>query len=247
MLRKQGDQPLIAMLDLWRSLSEQKAGLPLEVMTGDRKEHRQLCAFSGELYTAYPSIVNKQPVLVLYLDSLNNVKPILVTHEIGHWVLKLQGFVGFIHQTNKHSNTELLLNSMAHHVPLYALQRSVGHDPQEEVDSRALHNLRLFSKKRKRNEPDNSLNNALMLADDIMNCSQNERASLKNVLVKKHPETSKLTNKIVALAKSHVLHVPQENLKFCQSIIKDLKLGGRWSIANDVGGLESMVRKASEA
>ena len=40
-LREQADEPIVAMLELWRSLSEQKIGVPIEVMVGNRREHPQ--------------------------------------------------------------------------------------------------------------------------------------------------------------------------------------------------------------
>ena len=169
-LRKQADEPTLAMLDLWRSLSEEKTGVPVEVMIGDRKKHRQLSSFSGELYAVFPQVIGEKVVIVLWLDSLSNVKPIIVTHEIGHWVLKLQGFCTFHYQADRHNNVEIMLNSMAHHPALYDLQRSLGHEPQVEIDSRSHSDIKLFSKKSRKKESGFCLSNALLLADDMMNC-----------------------------------------------------------------------------
>lgn len=243
-LRKQADEPTGAMLDLWRSLSEQKIGAPIEVMIGNRREHRQLSSFSGELYTAFPVIVEGKAVLSVWLDSLSDVNPIVVTHEIGHWVLKLQDFRGFICQPQKHSDVEILLNSMAHHPPLYALQRSLGHEPQLEIDSRTLHNVKVFSKERETKERQFWVRNALLLADDLMNCSDAYRTQLERIVSRKHPNTSKLLKKILTLALHCNLLSPDQNSKFSGEVIHDLKLGSGWREIDEVRELTSMVDQA---
>lgn len=103
-------------------------------MVGDRHEHPRLKQFDGELNTAFPTIVEGRVALALWLDSLKDVNLIVVTHEIGHWVLKLQGFPAMIYPPDRHSNTEILLNSLIQHPPLYTLQKSIGHNPQAEVN-----------------------------------------------------------------------------------------------------------------
>ncbi len=56
-IRKNGDNPTIAMLDLWHSLCDEKLGVSIEVMISNRRQHQQLGSFGGELNTAFPHIV----------------------------------------------------------------------------------------------------------------------------------------------------------------------------------------------
>ncbi len=243
-IRKQSDKPTIAMLDLWHSLSEQTTGYSIEVVVGNRKEQRQLSSFSGELYTAIPQIIEGKVRLILWLDSVSDAKTIFITHEIGHWVLKLQGFMGFINRSQKNSNIEILLNSMAHHPPLYAIQRSIGHEPQEEIDSRCLHNIRLFSKGKEAQQRELRIQNALILADDIFNSEEN-RYPLINVISRRHPNTSELLNKIIKLESSYNLLVPDQNKIFCKQIIDSLKLSGDWYNPDEVKSLVSLINKVN--
>ena len=242
-LREQADEPIVAMLELWRSLSEQKIGAPIEVMIGNRREHRQLSSFSGELNTAFPVIVKGKVVLSLWLDSLSDVNPILVSHEIGHWVLKLQDFRGLIYQPQLHSDVEIYLNSLAHHPPLYALQRSLGHDPQLEIDSRSLHDIEVFSKEKEIKKRLFWIKNALLLADDLMNCSEAYHAQLEKIINKKHSNTSRLLKKILALISHYNLLKPDQNLKFSRRVIQDLRLGSGWHEIDEVKTLISMVEQ----
>lgn len=240
-LRKQADKPTLAMLDLWQSLSKQKFGVPIEVMIGNRREHSQLSAFSGELYTAFPTTVEGRVALSLWLDSLTNVNSILITHEIGHWVLKLQGFRGMLYRLNKHCNEEILLNSMAHHPPLYALQRSLGHEPQMEIDSRADHDLKRFSMETETRQRKIWVRNALLLADDLMNCSEEKHKQLERVLRDKHFNTARYLKKILDIASNYNLLNPKQNLKFSEKLIRKLKLGSEWYAPDEVKELQLMM------
>jgi len=241
-IRKHADEPTLAMLDLWRSLSEHKTGVPIEVMVGNRREHKQLGSFRGELNTAYPSVHDGKPILVLWMDSFSNVKPLIIAHELGHWVLNLQGFHSFNYRPSKNSNIEILLNSMASHVPLYALQRSLGHKPDDEIDSRALHNIKLFATKVKSEK--NIMANALMLADDIMNCSSGNRTSLLNVINRNYSKTSKYIKEIMNLGSTFDLLFPDQNLAFRKKIIEQLDLSKNWYEVRNSESLISLVEKS---
>lgn len=242
-LLNQADEAINRMLDLWHSLTEQKMGSTIEVMIGNRREHHQLSSFSGELYTAFPVIVEGKLVLSLWLDSLTNVNSIIVTHEIGHWVLKLQDFRGFIYKPQPHNDTEILLNSLAHHPPLYTLQRSLGHEPQLEIDSRSLHDIEVFSKEKEIKKRLFWIKNALLLADDLMNCSEAYHAQLEKIINKKHSNTSRLLKKILALISHYNLLKPDQNLKFSRRVIQDLRLGSGWHEIDEVKTLISMVEQ----
>jgi len=246
---KRADKATIAMLDLWRSLSEEKVGVQIEVMAGNRREHQQLSSFSGELNTAWPVTVEGKVVLTLWLDSFINVNPLVITHEIGHWVLKLQGVLGFIYQPQPHSNIEILLNSFAHHPLLYALQRSLGHEPQPEIDSRVLNDIKVFSNKKETRDTQSWIANALLFADDLTNCSDTYQKRLKGVVKRKHPNTAKLLNRILALVPHYNPIRPDKNFQFSRRpiqrrIIKDLKLGAGWREIDEAETLKSMVDTA---
>lgn len=250
-IRRHEDTATIAMLDLWRSLSEEKLGVPIEVMVGNRREHQQLGSFRGELNTAYPHVVEGKVVLTLWLDSFSNVNPIVITHEIGHWVLKLQGVRGFIYQPQPHSNVEILLNSFAHHPLLYALQRSLGHEPQPEIDSRALNDITVFSEKKETRDTQSWIANAFLFADDLTNCSDTYRRRLKAVMKKKHPHTAKLLNRILELVPQYNPIHPDNNLRFYRRpiqrrIIQELKLGAGWREIDEIDSLKSIVDTASK-
>ena len=244
-IRKGADKPTIAMLDLWQSLSEQTTGASIEVMFGNRKEHPQTSSFSGELNFSFPHIIERKVVLVLWLDSPSDVKQIIVTHEIGHCILKLRGFKGFRRRCQKHSNIEVMLNSMAHHPPLYVLQRSIGHEPQAEIDSRCLHNIKLFSKSKEAQQREVRIRNALMLADDIFNSEEN-RQLLINVLTQRHPNTLNLLRKLIELESSYDLLVPDQNLNFREQVIEVLELGQGWNKRDEVKQLSSLVKQATK-
>jgi len=133
---------------------------------------------------------------------------------------------------------------MAQHPPLYALQRSIGHEPQDEIDSRCLHNIRLFSKGKDAQQREVWICNALMLADDIFNSEEN-RYPLINVISMRHPNTSILLKKLIELELSYDLLVPDQNFNFSKQVIETLKLDGEWYNPDEVKSLVSMVQQAA--
>jgi hypothetical protein len=250
-IREKADSPTIAMLDLWHSLCQEKLGTTIEVMASNRKERQQFRSFRGEFNAAYPQIVDGKVVLVLLLDSPKNVQTIIITHEIGHWVLKLQGIYGYQYKPRPHGNIEILLNSFAHHPYLFALQRSIGHEPQNEIDSRAEHDVHLFSNEREPRGRDVWIQNALLLADDILNCSESYKKRLQSIVKKKHHNTAKILHKILEIAPHYSPPSPGGDYRsfrmpIQKKLIKELKLGAGWQELDEVKALKSMIEGATQ-
>lgn len=223
------------MLDLWGSLCNEKIGTSVEVLIADRHEHNQLKNFKGELNTVRPQRIDGNYKLIVYMDSLQNVTPVIFSHELGHWIIKFKGFKGVIFKDATHSNAEILLNSLSHHKPVYVLQKSLGIDPQEEIDSRALHNIQLFGKDNEPTDSSRQLNNALMVADDLISCTKNYYDELKTVIRDKHKLTYAHLEMIIDLESHYDLNDPEENHKFQRMVIQKLKLSNDWYIPNEVG------------
>jgi hypothetical protein len=142
-LRKQADTPTIKMLDLWHSLCCKKIDTSIEVMVGNRREYpfHGISTAQGELNTAIPQTYQGKVILALLLDSIKKLNMLVATHELGHWVLKLQGLKSLVNYDERNGRTEILLSSLASHSALYALQRSLGHEPQKEIDKRASYDI----------------------------------------------------------------------------------------------------------
>jgi hypothetical protein len=249
-IREKGDSPTIAMLDLWHSLCQENFGTSIEVMASSRKERQQLRSFRGELNTAYPQIVEGRVVLALLLDSLKNVKAIVITHEIGHWVLTLQGMLTYQYTPRPHGDTEILLNSFAQHPHLYELQRSLGHEPQAEIDSHAEHDLHLLANEREPRGRDAWVRNALLLADDILNCSESYKKRLKSVVKRKHRNTAEILNKILKIAPYYSPPSPGGDYRSSRRpiqkrLIKELQLGTNWQELDEIKLLKRKIEKAA--
>jgi hypothetical protein len=251
-IRKQGDSPTIAMLDLWHSLCKEKLGTPIEVAAGNRRECKQLSSFRGELNTSYPKVIEGKVVLVLWLESVNKLDPIILTHEIGHRVLILQGMRAYEYTPNPNCDIETLLNSLAHHPHLYALQRRLGHEPQNEIDSRAEHDIHLFSKDREQRGRDVWIQNALMLADDILNCSEEYNKRLKSIVKRKHRNTAEILNKILEIAPHYSpLSSDRDYRPFRRPVqkilIKELQLGTSWRKRDEIKLWQSLIEQPKKS
>jgi hypothetical protein len=237
-----GDEPLKEVLGLWHELCEEKIGTDFEVMVGNRREHHQLASFKGELNVATPHIIENQPKLIVWVDNTRDVKSLLLTHEIGHWILKLQGFRGMINRQNPHSDTEIVLNSLLHHPGVYAIQRRHGQDPKESIEDRFQHSLRLFKKGGEGATKESRIQRALMIVDDYMHVSVKLRAEMDKVLREKHKLTKKLLAKQMKTVNKYELTSSRNVEKCGLEILKCSGLGIQgWEHIDEIKKLRSMV------
>jgi hypothetical protein len=150
----------------------------------------------------------------------------MLTHEIGHCLLKLRGFHGLVCDLEDEQILAGLLNDVGTHVELYALQRSIGHEPQSEIDSRIDYNIKSCSKAKPGTIHETQT--TLLLADDILNCSKAKGELLKSTLRKNLPKVLGLVETIVSESSKYDLHNPEQNVSFRQSLVSRLSLRGNW-------------------
>ena len=85
------------------------------------------------------------------------------------------------------------------------------------------------------------IENALLFADDLLNCSNNKRKTMKYVLNQNHPKTAKIVNSILDVAAQYNLLNFGSNLKFSKRIVRELKLGNNWHEMDEVKALREMT------
>jgi hypothetical protein len=233
------------MIDLWQSLCHRVVGTTVEVMVANRREYHffGIDTVRGEDNTATPQVWKGNVVLMLLLDSVKKLDLIIVTHELGHWVLKMQGLKSISDRNDPNSHTECLLNSLASHSALYVLQRSLGHEPQKVIDKRAAFNIGLLSSSIEPVDEKLQIQNALVYADDLINCSESNRIGMQRVLNKKHPNTEKKVNKILEITRRRDITKIDQTLPFSQEIVQKLDLGKNWSESDEVGHLKEQTAK----
>ena len=188
----------------------------------DRRENPQLRDMPGTISTASPSVIEGKIRLVLWLENVHPFDPIIVTHEIGHWILCLRGYKTFVDPNNISSENVGSLNSLAQHPPLFALQRSLGHEPQEMIDSQTENDTNYYNEFKER-DPRRWISDALYITDHLISCSENYRHKLNNVLKKRLPNVNRLVRSVIDLINRSDLHSPENNTKFCYKLIKELQ------------------------
>lgn len=244
LIREKTDEPTNKMLDLWHELCKEKLGKTLEVLLGNRREHRQLKEFRGELNTAHPGRIDGKDILVIWLDQLKNVDFLIITHELGHLILSLQGFNTYTYLKERQSNIEILLNSMALHPPLYNLQLSFGHEPQRIIDNRAHSNIKIFSESKESSDERKRIENALLLTDDIFNCSNSIETKLKDILKVNHSNIFKLITKILELIPYYDLLKPYKNIRFIKKVISAINFDyGWWERRDGINAFKKLLKK----
>ena len=245
-IRKIADAPTLRILDLWKKLSEEILGYSIEVMIGDRKDNSELKHIPGEINSAYPVIIDGTVVLPIWLENPKSFDPLLITHEIGHWILMIKGFKGLVNKYNRQSGIDINMNSLAQHPPLYKLQRDEGHDPQKMIDARAKTNLNNLTRGPEIMLGDRWAEFALLFADDILNCSEEIKNDLIEILQEDFPVTFSFLEKILNLISKYNLNDPKLNLAFLKNLVTAIYLGEGWKVIDETIELREMIKECNQ-
>jgi hypothetical protein len=246
-LRKVADKPTNKMLDLWNQLCMKEIGKSVNVSVFNRRDIPHLSEQEDLINTNYLVYCDGKACLGLFLEDTSNLNFMIVTHELGHWVLKLQGVKGVMNSEVKFGegsfveDVENLVNSLCSHPALINLQRSIGHEPQSEIDHRANHDIVLVSKLTETDDALIRAKQALYFADDLINCSENHRKGLQRILSKKLPETVKIVNTILEIIGTRDLSIIANANMLPLEIIKQLNLSGNWTVVDSVSVLRNHI------
>lgn len=231
-IQKEAETPTIEMLGLWNSLSKSTFDHPIEVIIRDSIENKMI-QVGREMDFATFENVDGLLVLCLWLVEPTIQNTISITHELGHWILQLQDFTNYIYTQNPSLSTQAILVSMCHHPPLYELQMRYSVDPQPDIDRRAIENLSLLQRK-KLPLLSNYVDNALLISDDVINCTNRISRELKKRTKRFFPEIHVIIERILEVKMNYDLLAPQNNLEFQSLMMSELGLGKDWEISDDV-------------
>lgn len=237
-LIKKGDKGTLKMLDLWHELSIQHFDYFIEVVIGDRNQNRNFMDYKGDFNTAYPVKIENIVSLILWLEEPEKLDEIIITHEVGHFVLKLQGFSSMIRRGNMNSDEEIMLNSLCHHSALYQLQRTMGLQPQPEIDSRAAHNIHIV-RKNSQTLSDSDFWKILLLVDGIHHASPYISKHILKSAKRFQPSSYIKIRAVTDILNKYNLLKAEEVLSCSQNIVEKLKMGSNWESMQDIEELRS--------
>lgn len=233
------------MLGLWHQRCRAVLGSDREVGVANRREYGPTKRYKGALNTAVPMCVDGKPMLVLLFENTDQIEPVLLTHELGHWVLELMGFKGVRNPNEPHSDQEIMLNSMSQHPALYTLQRSLGHDPQAEIDKRARHNLSRIKSLSLATSPPKSeqiaeigADKVLLYADDILNCSGDIGEEMSAKLREADPKAADCVRDIRAIRDSFDPAELVAHAAFVKAVMRRLDFGSEWITVDGIAGFD---------
>jgi hypothetical protein len=226
-LRNKTDMPTIKMLDLWHEECRKRLESDIPVQIADRKENPRFKDFDSPFSTATPQELENKLCLVLWLESMEPLDCLLVTHELGHFVLALQGFKCLIDSYSPSGEIGGMLNSFAQHPPLFVLQRALGHEPQQMIDAKVRYDISIYEGMNRL--PDEYyIRDGLLVADDLNNCSPDEKQRLIQAVSRKYPKIYNVARIVLESLQYYVLNNPKENFKLLRNLRKVLKLGSSW-------------------
>ena len=243
--------PTIGILDQWKELSTKLCGRSIEVLLADRREFtsKKGIHVAGEINLAMPEVLQNELRLVVYMEHMSNVTDIVLTHEICHWILFLQGFLGIQFtepQSSPFNSVQIMLNSMAHHPPLYVLQRSHGIEPQPEIDSRAQDNLDSIKKASERIAETVRIERALLFADDLLSCSPEIRKETLDTLSQKQTELFSVVQIVLGTAPYYNLLDKDKNHRFVRMVIRKLRLPS-WVPVDNADSLRRLSQQVASS
>lgn len=163
---------------------------------------------------------------------------ILITHELAHFIIKLQGVMGVVDFNSFNNSSKQIqanLNSFAQHPAVYALQRNYNQDPQAMIDRRSKVHIEMLSNTHEPHDKQTLSERTLFLSDDLLNCSQENRAIMQDALAR-HEQTNNLVKSVLSIASSFDLINLEEITPFCLKIINELDLGEQWVVIDEVKG-----------
>ena len=222
-VRGHGDEAVNALLDVWHQECKAHFKRDIDVILADRTDNTQLRDIPGAIFGASPLIMANKMVLTIWVDTVDRIQPVMITHELGHWVLLLRGYKTMINPQHRPDETAVNLNALAHHPPLYELQQSIGHDPLELTDPDTERDVNFFNNMKYR-DASYFLSDALRAADLMTTCSEHLRHRLEDVLKKRMPITNQYAHTILDVLETHNLTEPEKNLAFVTELLKELKL-----------------------
>ena len=226
-IRNKADMPTVKMLDLWHEECCKRLESDVPVQIADRKENPRFKDFDSPFSTATPQELENKLCLVLWLESMEPLDYLLITHELGHFVLALRGFKCLVDSYSPSGEIGGMLNSFAQHPPLFALQRTLGHEPQKMIDAKVLYDISIYEGKNRL--PDEYyIRDGLLVADDLNNCSPNEKHRLIEAVSRKYPKIYNVASIALKSLQYYDLNNPKENFKLLRNLRKVLKLGSSW-------------------
>jgi hypothetical protein len=181
--------------------------------------------------TALPQRLGDRLVFMLLLDSTKKIDMIIVTHELGHLVLKLQGLKMLVYRNDR---SYWGLGELCSHPALYVLQRSLGHDPQKEIDRRVAHDIAFLRTKIETADEKTNIEKSFYYADDLINCSRSNRIGLERILSNKLPRTAEFVKKILEVKSSRDISRIDQVLPFSKEVVQKLCIAGNWSEYDEI-------------
>ena len=225
--RQEIDDPARKMLELWHKECRNRFQTDLEVKIADRHQNFRFQDIEETFSTALPEKIENKLTLVLWLESVEPLNNVLITHELGHFVLNLRGFKFLVNSLEPSGDVGGMLNSFASHPPLFVLQRSTGHNPQPMIDLKMKDDIEVYESPNKL-QPQFFIRDGLLVADDLNNCSLDEKQRLTKIVQDRYPNIYKVANTALDTIRYYDLNDPKQNLRFIKNLRKVLNLGSSW-------------------
>jgi hypothetical protein len=239
------DPATILMADNWHRLCREHLPVDLEVCCGDFRDDARFANSRSLLTSSEIRQVggDGRHVLVLMLHSVDPVEDVLITHELGHNILRLLNFCTARPLNRAFGETAAWLNSLSQHPAIYALQRQHRQDPGRDIDNRArFRTTELLASIGRHFTP--PLVTGLQLADDLMHASAPIADELRRLARTRAPSVLQVAHTVCEVASGYDLTDVVQHEEFLRSAVAALSLGTDWVFGSEVPLLRADLANA---
>lgn len=231
--------PVKEEINYWNEMSKKVLGKRLPICLTERSSLSQFTNFNGELNIAFPTKIGSDDYLAVVVESFKSVSPAIFSHEIMHWILKLEGYPGIRDLNNPQSLLVAHINDLSIHNLLWKRVKKFGKNVEEEINSRAITDLNLMINHQNIDE----LELALLVADDINNCPDYLATTLHKALKNGYHKSFEYYQIIDKALTSHNLEDPREVKEFLLEIVNNCKIMGKWDIPDETASLRMAINR----
>ncbi|MBI9101164.1 MAG: hypothetical protein JEY99_02025 [Spirochaetales bacterium] len=168
-------------------------------------------------------------------DNLEKLDWDSILRRIGFWVLRVRGFQKIANKDGKFAELDNIVNTECRTPPLNELLTTLGYDFESGLSSVVDDTLEGMSAMEA--EPPRRMDraiNALRLWNLMEACSEEDRQRINKVLSASFPRIQEMVIKIGELSGRFDVNIPDENLAFNWSYIKENRLPGDWEAVDEI-------------
>lgn len=233
----------VPILDLWDDLCQLLFDYRIGVISIGKKDVESYDSLQDEFNTAFLTIHDERVILTVVLNDLSKPKPAVLSHEVGHWILKLKGYKGVRKEEDPHGLIVAHINNLFTHRPVWKLVKEMGIDPNQEIFSAGAGMIDSLLIRSEPSDYQQQVELALWFYDNLLNCEPEQKKALESILKVKYPKVNKIVEKLRKILDKYDTNNPSGSENVVKEIPQALSLEGTWMVPDEIQEIKEMIKK----